>query len=86
MNKMRKLSGFFWIFIMVCGLLVFCSSLYAKTVKLTYSNFFPPTHVQSKLAQSWCDEVKKRTDGKVVVEYYPGQTLTKGTQTRAGMG
>ena len=82
---MRKLSDFFWIFIMVCGLLVFCSSLYAKTVKLTYSNFFPPTHVQSKLAQSWCDEVKKRTDGKVVVEYYPGQTLTKGTQNYDGV-
>ncbi len=82
---MRKLSGFFWIFIMVCGLLVFCSSLYAKTVKLTYSNFFPPTHVQSKLAQSWCDEVEKRTNGKVVVEYYPGQTLTKGTQNYDGV-
>ena len=31
----------------------------AKTIKLTYSNFFPPTHIQSKLAESWCQEVEK---------------------------
>jgi len=82
---MRKLTSFCWLFAMVCGLLFFGSSLYAKTIKLNYSNFFPPTHVQSKLAQSWCDEVKKRTDGQVVVEYYPGQTLTKGTQNYDGV-
>lgn len=49
----------------------------ADPIKLTYSNFFPATHVQSKLAEAWCKEVEKRTDGKVVVEYFPGQTLTK---------
>jgi TRAP-type C4-dicarboxylate transport system substrate-binding protein len=49
----------------------------AETIKLTYSNFFPATHIQSKLAEQWCKEVEKRTKGKVKVEYYPGQTLTK---------
>lgn len=49
----------------------------ADPIKLTYSNFFPATHVQSKLAEEWAKEVEKRTNGKVVVEYYPGQTLTK---------
>lgn len=53
----------------------------AKTVKLTYSNFFPPTHIQSKLAESWCKEVEKRTDGRVKIQYFPGQTLTKAKQT-----
>ena len=52
----------------------------AESVKLTYSNFFPPTHVQSKLAEAWCKEVEKRTDGRVVVQYFPGQTLTKANQ------
>lgn len=46
-------------------------------ITLTYSNFFPAKHIQSKLAESWCKEVEKRTNGKVKVEYYPGQTLTK---------
>jgi TRAP-type C4-dicarboxylate transport system substrate-binding protein len=53
----------------------------AQTVKLTYSNFFPPTHIQSKLAESWCKEVGMRTDGRVEVQYFAGQTLTKAKQT-----
>lgn len=57
----------------------------ASPIKLTYSNFFPPTHVQSQLAEAWCKEVEKRTAGKVVVEYYPGQTLTKAAQCYDGV-
>jgi len=57
----------------------------AEQIKLTYSCFFPPTHIQSKLAEAWCQEVEKRTGGKVKVEYYPGQTLTKATQVYDGV-
>ncbi|MCB2192250.1 MAG: TRAP transporter substrate-binding protein [Deltaproteobacteria bacterium] len=53
-------------------------------IKLTYSCFFPPTHIQSKLAQAWAKEVEKRTKGKVKIEYYPGQTLTKAKQVYDG--
>ncbi len=57
----------------------------AKTVKLTYSNFFPPSHIQSKLAESWCKEVEKRTKGQVKVQYYPAGTLTKAKQCYDGV-
>ena len=57
----------------------------ADAVHLTYSNFFPPTHIQSKLAEQWCREVEKRTGGKVVVDYYPGGTLTKAKQCYDGV-
>ncbi len=57
----------------------------AEDFKLTYSNFFPPTHVQSRLAEAWCKEVESRTDGRVKVEYYPGQTLTKAAQVYDGV-
>lgn len=57
----------------------------ADTVTLKYSNFFPPTHIQSKLAESWCQEVEKRTDGRVKVEYYPGGSLLKVKQTYDGI-
>ena len=57
----------------------------AETTKLTYSNFFPPAHIQSKLAEAWCQEVAKRTNGQVVVEYFPGQTLTKARQAYDGV-
>ena len=76
-------------------LLIFCVGLVlgfmspvtaeAASVKLTYSNFFPPGHIQSKLAESWCKEVEKRTNGQVVVEYFPGQTLTKARQVYDGV-
>ncbi|WP_432736027.1 TRAP transporter substrate-binding protein [Maridesulfovibrio sp. FT414] len=57
----------------------------AKSVNLTYSNFFPPTHVQSKLAQEWADEVAKRTEGRVTIAYFPGGTLTKAKQCYDGV-
>lgn len=57
----------------------------AAPVTLTYSNFFPPTHIQSKLAEEWCKEVEKRTNGEVVVQYFPGQTLTKADQVYDGV-
>ena len=56
----------------------------AGPIKLTYSNFFPPTHIQSKLAEAWCKEVEKRTGGKVKVDYFPGGTLTKAQQCYDG--
>ncbi len=60
-------------------------SLAQAETKLTYSTFFPPTNLQSQLAEQWCKEVEKRTQGKVVVEYYPGQTLTKAPQCYDGV-
>ena len=35
-----------------CALLSACLSP-AAARELTYSNFFPPTHVQSQLAEAW---------------------------------
>ncbi|RTZ95790.1 MAG: C4-dicarboxylate ABC transporter substrate-binding protein [Deltaproteobacteria bacterium] len=73
--------------------ILFCLSLFlistpathAGAIKLTYSNFFPPTHIQSKLAEAWCREVEKRTQGKVKIDYYAGQTLTKAKQCYDGV-
>jgi TRAP-type C4-dicarboxylate transport system substrate-binding protein len=57
----------------------------AAPIKLTYSNFFPPSHIQAKLADSWCKEIEKRTNGRVKIEHYPGQTLTKAKQVYDGV-
>jgi TRAP-type transport system periplasmic protein len=57
----------------------------AAPVKLTYSCFFPPTHIQSKLAEEWSKEVEKRTNGQVTIQYFPGQTLTKAQQCYDGV-
>ncbi len=56
-----------------------------KVTKLSYSVFFPPTHIQCKTAQAWADEIKKRTDGKVEITVYPAGTLTKAPQCYEGV-
>ncbi|MFP4379651.1 MAG: TRAP transporter substrate-binding protein [Candidatus Sumerlaeia bacterium] len=54
-------------------------------IKLTYSVFFPPTHIQAKTAMAWAEEIKDRTDGRVEITVYPGGTLTKGPQVYDGV-
>ena len=56
-----------------------------KPVELTYSNFFPPTHGNSIAAESWIQEIEKRTGGRVKITYYPGGTLTKAPQCYDGV-
>ena len=69
----------FLVLMSITGLLLSLSpAAMAEPLKLTYSNFFPPTHIQSKLAEEWCREVEKRTEGRIQIDYFPGQTLTKG--------
>jgi TRAP-type C4-dicarboxylate transport system substrate-binding protein len=84
---MKKLIFIFLLILCVGLALGFMSPVTADaaSVKLTYSNFFPPGHIQSKLAESWCKEVEARTNGQVVVEYFPGQTLTKARQVYDGV-
>lgn len=55
------------------------------TVELSYSIFFPPTHIQCQTAQAWADEINKRTDGSVKVTLYPAGTLTKAPQCYDGV-
>lgn len=56
-----------------------------KPIELTYSVFFPATHSQYKLAESWAKEVEKRTNGKVKITMYPGGSLTKADQCYEGV-
>ncbi len=80
---MKKLSLTLTAFLVLS--LAMASMALAGTIKLTYSNFFPPTHIQSKLADQWCRMVEERTGGKVQIDYFPGSTLTKAKQNYDGV-
>ncbi len=56
-----------------------------EVTELSYSVFFPPTHIQCQTADSWAAEIGKRTDGKVKITVYPGGTLTKAPQCYEGV-
>jgi TRAP-type transport system periplasmic protein len=53
----------------------------AKPIALSFSTFFPATHIQAKTSEAWCKEVEERTEGRVKIQFYPGQTLTRANQT-----
>ncbi len=75
---MKRIS--FLTVLIFCFTTLFALQVSAKT-ELRYANFFPPTHIQSKLADSWCKEVEKRTNGEVTIKYFPAQALAKAPQT-----
>lgn len=52
-----------------------------KSIELRFSNFFPPAHKNSIIADQWCKEVEKRTNGRVKITYFAGNTLTPAAQT-----
>lgn len=56
-----------------------------ETIQLTYSVFFPPSHIQCQTAQTWADEVKKRTNGRVEVTIHSAGTLTSAPECYAGV-
>lgn len=54
-------------------------------ITLTYSIFFPPTHIQCKTAETWAQEIEKRTQGRVKIMLHPGGALTKPPQCYEGV-
>lgn len=80
---MRKsVVGIFVLAVFAGSLLLAASPCFAQQViQLRYSNFFPAPHKNSVIADAWCKEVEKRTNGRVKISYYPGATLTPPAQT-----
>jgi TRAP-type C4-dicarboxylate transport system substrate-binding protein len=62
-----------------------CGKKESKVIELTYSIFFPPTHIQCITAQEWADEIAKQSGGRVKITLYPSGTLSKADQCYAGV-
>lgn len=79
--------------VILAGVLAFCGcgrqgkteAGAAKPVKLTYSVFFPPTHVQARLASEWAEAIKARSGGQVQITVFSGGVLTKADQCYQGV-
>ena len=71
--------------IMMSSFLGACTAAPTEVIELSYSNFFPPTHLHSILAEEWIKEIETRTNGAVKITYYPGGTLTPAPKTYDGV-
>jgi TRAP-type C4-dicarboxylate transport system substrate-binding protein len=74
-----KKEQFFVAIIGVSLLMAVVSATYAaEPIKLKFAAFWPATHKICGLNQQFCDEIKKRTNGRVEITHYPGGTLATG--------
>ncbi len=69
---------------------VFVFSVYsfasgAEVIKLKVAEFNPATHPTSVLAQKFCDEVTKRSNGRAELSFYPGGILLSAPKMFAGV-
>lgn len=58
---------------------------YAGTDKLTFACHQGAADVQTKILADYAKEVEARSNGKVKIDFYPGQTLVKAAQTYDGV-
>lgn len=47
----------------------------ADPIKLKFANYYHPAHRNAVVASQFCEEIKKRTNGRVEIAYFPGGTL-----------
>jgi TRAP-type C4-dicarboxylate transport system substrate-binding protein len=83
---MKKISLLVLVSLVLSIALLPATRLFAQApVKLKFSNFFPATHQYAVLGQQFCDEIKKRTNGKVEIAYYPSGILTSAPKMFEGV-
>ncbi len=75
--------------LLICFLSVFLipvpSDAQEKVITLNYAHFMPSVTKQCILAKQWCEEVEKRTNGRVKISFFPGSTLMPAPQTYDGI-
>jgi TRAP-type C4-dicarboxylate transport system substrate-binding protein len=84
MKKMFWTVAGLFIFSLLC---LACPLGYAqeKPVTLNFASFFPPENRVSLLMVQWCQEVEKKTNGRVKVTYFAGGTLVPAAQIYPGV-
>jgi TRAP-type C4-dicarboxylate transport system substrate-binding protein len=61
------------------------STVASGVIELTYSNFFPPTHLNAILADKFCKEIEARTQGRVKITQFAGGSLSPAAQIYDGV-
>ena len=75
--------AFFGAFLVCMGISI--TPAEAKTFDFTYSTFFPPTHIQTKVPEAWVKEIEKRSKGQIKIKIFTGGSLTPAPQIYDGV-
>jgi TRAP-type transport system periplasmic protein len=57
----------------------------AATYNFTYSTFFPPTHIQTKVPEAWIKEIEELSKGQIKIQIFTGGSLTPAPQIYDGV-
>jgi TRAP-type C4-dicarboxylate transport system substrate-binding protein len=57
----------------------------AATYNFTYSTFFPPTHIQTKVPEAWAKEIEELSKGQIKIQIFTGGSLTPAPQIYDGV-
>ncbi|HUW60206.1 MAG TPA: TRAP transporter substrate-binding protein [Candidatus Bathyarchaeia archaeon] len=57
----------------------------AKPIELSYSIFFPLTHIQCQTAEAWAHEIETRSNRRIKILIHPGESLTAAPQVYEGV-
>ena len=86
--QMRRvfIKGLVVVMLFAFGLQTACNSKptdkKVETVTLKLAHFFPATHpAETEWVTGWAEAIKEATDGKVIIESYPGESLLKASDT-----
>jgi TRAP-type C4-dicarboxylate transport system substrate-binding protein len=74
---------FFGVFLVFAAISVTPAT--AKTYNFTYSTFFPPTHIQTKVPEAWAKEIEKLSKGQIKIKIFTGGSLTPAPQIYDGV-
>jgi TRAP-type C4-dicarboxylate transport system substrate-binding protein len=64
---------------------IFVPRVEAATYNFTYSTFFPPTHIQTKVPEAWVKEIQERSKGQIKIQIFTGGSLTPAPQIYDGV-
>ena len=85
MKRSVPLALFAVVLALTLSTMAACSKKAEKVIELSYSVFFPASHLQAQTGTLWAQEIEKRTNGRVKITVYPGETLTKAPQVYEGV-
>ncbi len=74
------------VLLLVAAVTLLCASYAgADTIRLSFANYMPILHINVPLMQKFCDDVNKRTGGKVEITQYAAGTLLSAPKMAAGV-